>query len=105
MRPYPPGDRRAGLEECKGPIMSETLYGGTSSRRVTIRDLQQAKLAGDRWPMLTAYDYTTAQIFDAAGVPVLLVGDSAANVIYGYDTTLPVSVEELLPLVRAVARG
>ena len=85
--------------------MSETLYGGTSSRRVTIRDLQQAKLAGDRWPMLTAYDYTTAQIFDAAGVPVLLVGDSAANVIYGYDTTLPVSMEELLPLVRAVARG
>jgi 3-methyl-2-oxobutanoate hydroxymethyltransferase len=85
--------------------MSESLYGGTSSRRVTIRDLQQAKQAGDRWPMLTAYDYTTAQVFDAAGVPVLLVGDSAANVIYGYDTTLPVSVEELLPLVRGVVRG
>jgi 3-methyl-2-oxobutanoate hydroxymethyltransferase len=85
--------------------MSESLYGGTSSRRVTIRDLQQAKLAGDRWPMLTAYDYSTAQVFDAAGVPVLLVGDSAANVIYGYDTTVPVSVEELLPLVRGVVRG
>jgi len=85
--------------------MSESLYGGTSSRRVTIRDLQQAKLAGDRWPMLTAYDYSTAQVFDAAGVPVLLVGDSAANVVYGYDTTLPVSVEELLPLVRGVVRG
>ncbi|MFL6163155.1 MAG: 3-methyl-2-oxobutanoate hydroxymethyltransferase [Jatrophihabitantaceae bacterium] len=85
--------------------MSETLYGGTSSRRVTIRDLQQAKQVGDRWPMLTAYDYSTAQVFDAAGVPVLLVGDSAANVIYGYDTTLPVSVEELLPLVRGVVRG
>jgi 3-methyl-2-oxobutanoate hydroxymethyltransferase len=86
-------------------MMSESLYGGTSSRRVTIRDLQQAKLAGDRWPMLTAYDYSTAQVFDAAGVPVLLVGDSAANVVYGYDTTVPVSVEELLPLVRGVARG
>jgi 3-methyl-2-oxobutanoate hydroxymethyltransferase len=85
--------------------MSESLYGGTTSRRVTIRDLQQAKLAGDRWPMLTAYDYSTAQVFDAAGVPVLLVGDSAANVIYGYDTTVPVSVDELLPLVRGVARG
>jgi len=85
--------------------MSESLYGGTSSRRVTIRDLQQAKLAGDRWPMLTAYDYSTAQVFDTAGVPVLLVGDSAANVIYGYDTTVPVSVEELLPLVRGVVRG
>lgn len=85
--------------------MSESLYGGLSSRRVTIRDLQQAKLAGDRWPMLTAYDYSTAQVFDAAGVPVLLVGDSAANVVYGYDTTVPVSVEELLPLVRGVVRG
>jgi 3-methyl-2-oxobutanoate hydroxymethyltransferase len=85
--------------------MSETLYGGTSTRRITIRDLQNAKLAGDRWPMLTAYDYTTARIFDQAGVPVLLVGDSAANVVYGYDTTLPVTVDELLPLVRAVVRG
>ncbi|HEX8767110.1 MAG TPA: 3-methyl-2-oxobutanoate hydroxymethyltransferase, partial [Jatrophihabitans sp.] len=85
--------------------MSETLYGGTSTRRITIRDLQNAKLAGDRWPMLTAYDYTTARIFDRAGVPVLLVGDSAANVVYGYDTTVPVTIDELLPLVRAVVRG
>ncbi|MEO7262044.1 MAG: 3-methyl-2-oxobutanoate hydroxymethyltransferase [Jatrophihabitantaceae bacterium] len=85
--------------------MSETLYGGTSTRRITIRDLLNAKLAGDRWPMLTAYDFTTARIFDRAGVPVLLVGDSAANVVYGYDTTVPVTVDELLPLVRAVVRG
>ncbi|HEX4726466.1 MAG TPA: 3-methyl-2-oxobutanoate hydroxymethyltransferase, partial [Jatrophihabitans sp.] len=76
-----------------------------STRRVTIRDLQNAKLAGDRWPMLTAYDYSTAQVFDAAGVPVLLVGDSAANVVYGYDTTVPVTIDELLPLVRGVSRG
>ncbi|MDT0261420.1 3-methyl-2-oxobutanoate hydroxymethyltransferase [Jatrophihabitans lederbergiae] len=85
--------------------MSETLYGGTSTRRVTIRDLQAAKAAGDRWPMLTAYDYSTAGVFDNAGVPVLLVGDSAANVVYGYDTTVPVTVDELLPLVRGVVRG
>jgi 3-methyl-2-oxobutanoate hydroxymethyltransferase len=85
--------------------MSETLYGGSSHRRVTIRDLQNAKLAGDRWPMLTAYDYSTAQVFDAAGVPVLLVGDSAANVVYGYDSTVPVSIDELIPLVRGVVRG
>ncbi|HJQ03514.1 MAG TPA: 3-methyl-2-oxobutanoate hydroxymethyltransferase [Jatrophihabitans sp.] len=85
--------------------MTETLYGGTSTRRVTIRDLQNAKSAGDRWPMLTAYDYSTAQVFDAAGVPVLLVGDSAANVVYGYDTTVPVTADELLPLVRGVSRG
>jgi 3-methyl-2-oxobutanoate hydroxymethyltransferase len=85
--------------------MSEKLYGGTSSRRITIRDLQNAKLTGDRWPMLTAYDYSTARIFDSAGVPVLLVGDSAANVVYGYDSTVPVTMAELLPLVRGVVRG
>src|ERR1700710_1268110 len=86
--------------------MAETaLYGGVTNRRITIRDLQQAKERGERWPMLTAYDYSTARVFDEAGIPVLLVGDSAANVIYGYDTTVPVSVDELLPLVRGVARG
>jgi len=82
-----------------------TLYGGVQTRRVTIRDLQLAKDRGERWPMLTAYDYSTAKVFDSAGIPVLLVGDSAANVIYGYDTTVPVSVDELLPLVRGVVRG
>ena len=55
--------------------------------------------------MLTAYDLYTAEIFDEAGIPVLLVGDSAANNVYGYETTLPVTVDELLPLVRAVSRG
>jgi 3-methyl-2-oxobutanoate hydroxymethyltransferase len=55
--------------------------------------------------MLTAYDYSTARVFDAAGIPVLLVGDSAANVIYGYDSTVPVTVDELIPLVRGVVRG
>jgi 3-methyl-2-oxobutanoate hydroxymethyltransferase len=82
-----------------------TLYGGVTSRRVTIRDLQAAKERGERWPMLTAYDYSTARVFDAAGIPVLLVGDSAANMVYGYDTTVPVTVDELVPLVRAVVRG
>ena len=81
------------------------LYGGTSRGRVTISDLMAAKERGERWPCLTAYDATTADLFDAAGIPVLLVGDSAAMVIYGYDSTIPVTVEELLPLVRAVERG
>ncbi len=85
--------------------MSETLYGGIANRRVTIRDLQLAKDAGERWPMLTAYDYSTARVFDEAGIPALLVGDSAANVIYGYDTTVPVTADELIPLVRGVVRG
>ncbi|MDP9093084.1 MAG: 3-methyl-2-oxobutanoate hydroxymethyltransferase [Actinomycetota bacterium] len=82
-----------------------TLYGGVPNRRITVRDLQAAKDRAERWAMLTAYDYSTARVFDAAGVPVLLVGDSAANVIYGYDTTVPVTVDELLPLVRGVVRG
>ena len=85
--------------------MSESLYGGIVGRRVTVLDLQAAKGRGERWPMLTAYDYSTARVFDEAGIPVLLVGDSAANVVYGYDSTVPVSIEELLPLVRAVVRG
>lgn len=86
--------------------MPETaLYGGVTNRRITIRDLQAAKERGERWPMLTCYDYSTARVFDEAGIPVLLVGDSAANVVYGYDTTVPVSVDELLPLVRGVVRG
>jgi 3-methyl-2-oxobutanoate hydroxymethyltransferase len=85
--------------------MGETLYGGVQNRRITINDLHAAKAAGERWPMLTAYDYSTARIFDDAGIPVLLVGDSAANVVYGYDSTVPIEMDELIPLVRAVVRG
>ncbi|MEV0379656.1 3-methyl-2-oxobutanoate hydroxymethyltransferase [Nonomuraea sp. NPDC050643] len=82
-----------------------TLYGGVSGRRVTVRDLTAAKERGERWPMVTAYDAMTAKVFDAAGIPVLLVGDSAAMVVYGYDSTLPVTVDDLLPLTAAVVRG
>jgi 3-methyl-2-oxobutanoate hydroxymethyltransferase len=63
------------------------------------------KERGERWPMLTAYDMYSAEIFDEAGIPVLLVGDSAANNVYGHDNTLPVTVDELMPLVKAVVRG
>ncbi|MDP4506117.1 MULTISPECIES: 3-methyl-2-oxobutanoate hydroxymethyltransferase [unclassified Nonomuraea] len=84
---------------------STTLYGGVSGRRVTVRDLAAAKERGERWPMVTAYDAMTARVFDAAGIPVLLVGDSAAMVVYGYDSTLPVTVDDLLPLTAAVVRG
>jgi 3-methyl-2-oxobutanoate hydroxymethyltransferase len=82
-----------------------TLYGGPATRRVRTRDLVEAKHRGERWAMLTAYDQYTAGIFDAAGIPVLLVGDSAANNVYGYETTLPVTMDEMLPLVRGVVRG
>ena len=82
-----------------------TLYGGIRSRRVTVRDLQAAKDRGERWPMLTSYDMLTAGIFDEAGIPVLLVGDSAGNNVLGYDTTVPVTLDELLPLTRAVVKS
>jgi 3-methyl-2-oxobutanoate hydroxymethyltransferase len=79
------------------------IYGNLPpARRIRVPALQAMKDRGERWPMLTAYDMYTAQIFDAAGIPVLLVGDSAANNVYGYETTVPVTVDELLPLVRAV---
>src|SRR3954463_7766254 len=82
-----------------------TLYGGPATRRVRTRDLIAAKQRGEKWAMLTSYDQYTASIFDEAGIPVLLVGDSAANNVYGYETTVPVTVDELLPLVRAVVRA
>ncbi|GAB2676617.1 3-methyl-2-oxobutanoate hydroxymethyltransferase [Thalassiella azotivora] len=74
-------------------------------RRVRVHHLQQLTDRGERWAMLTAYDQYTAEVFDEAGIPVLLVGDSASNNVFGYDTTLPVTVDELLPLVRAVSRA
>jgi 3-methyl-2-oxobutanoate hydroxymethyltransferase len=82
-----------------------SLYGTTATRRVRTRDLHLAKERGEKWAMLTSYDQYTAGIFDAAGIPVLLVGDSAANNVFGYPTTLPVTVDELIPLVRAVVGG
>jgi len=82
-----------------------SLYGGPATRRVRIPDLLAAKERGEKWAMLTSYDQYTAGLFDEAGIPVLLVGDSAANNVYGYETTIPITVEELLPLVRAVVRG
>ena len=78
---------------------------GPPIKRTRIPQLLAMKQRGERWPMLTAYDTYAAEIFDEAGIPVLLVGDSAANNVYGYDSTLPVTVEELLPLVRAVVRS
>jgi len=82
-----------------------SLYGGPAHQRVRTRHLLQAKERGEKWAMLTAYDQYTAQIFDEAGIPVLLVGDSAANNVFGYPSTLPVTVDQLIPLVRAVVQG
>ncbi len=83
----------------------EPLYGGAAGRRITVRDIAAAKARGEKWPMLTAYDALSAHIFDEAGIPVLLVGDSAAMVVFGHDTTIPVTLDDLVPLTAAVVRG
>ncbi|MBO8194569.1 3-methyl-2-oxobutanoate hydroxymethyltransferase [Streptomyces oryzae] len=85
--------------------MPQTLYGGTRNRRVTVRDLALAKERGEKWPMLTAYDAMTASVFDEAGIPVLLVGDSMGNCHLGYETTVPVTMDEVAMLTAAVVRG
>ena len=74
-------------------------------RRTRIPALQTMKERGERWAMLTSYDALTAGVFDEAGIPALLVGDSAANTVLGMESTVPVTLDELLPLVRAVVGG
>lgn len=74
-------------------------------KRVRTRHFRRAKEAGTRITGLTSYDCLSAAIFDQAGIDFLLVGDSAGNAVFGYDTTLPVTVEELLPLTSAVVRA
>lgn len=94
-------------------MSEQTVYGAAADTpvdtkprtKVRTTHLQKWKAEGHKWAMLTAYDYSTARVFNDAGIPVLLVGDSAANVVYGYDTTVPVTVDELIPLVRAVVKG
>ena len=88
--PYGSGPAGAGVQPVK---------------RIRIHHLRAMKERGERFAMLTAYEQFAAEIFDEAGIPLLLVGDSAANNVFGYETTLPVTVEELLPLVGAVSRS
>lgn len=74
-------------------------------RRVRVHHLREAKARGERLTMLTAYDAVTAHIFDDAGVDMLLIGDSIGNVMHGHATTLPVTLDDLIPPARAVARA
>ncbi len=69
-----------------------------------VNDFAAAKAHNEHWSMITCYDALTAGVFDESGIPLLLVGDSAANVVYGHDSTIPITVDELIPLVRAVGR-
>jgi 3-methyl-2-oxobutanoate hydroxymethyltransferase len=85
-----------------GPTAQQT---SAPVRRVRTHHLREMKERGERFAMLTAYEMYAAQTFDEAGIQVLLVGDSASNNVYGNETSLPVTVDELVPLVRAVTRS
>ena len=74
-------------------------------KKVRTVHLAQAKVTGQKFSMLTCYDALTAQVFDRAGIEMLLVGDSAANVVLGYESTLTITLDEMIPLVAAVSRG
>ncbi|MBF8267103.1 MAG: panB [Dehalococcoidia bacterium] len=73
--------------------------------RITINDLREMKAKGEKFPMITAYDYTSARIVDEAGIPIILVGDSLGQVMLGYDSTIPVTMDEMIHHTKAVARG
>jgi 3-methyl-2-oxobutanoate hydroxymethyltransferase len=88
----------------KGTAMS-TATAWPDDRRITIRDLQAATDRGERWSMLTSYDTLTAGVFEQAGVRALLVGDTSAEMVLGYSDTLPVTMDQLISMVRAVVRG
>ena len=97
--PIPPASAAAAAE-VTAPY--GTGVQAAPQRRVRIPHLLAMKERGEKWAMLTAYDMYAAEIFDEAGIPVLLVGDSAGNNVYGFETTVPVTVDHLVPLVRAV---
>jgi 3-methyl-2-oxobutanoate hydroxymethyltransferase len=86
-------------------MMSEEVAApyGPTIKRIRTHHLREMKERGERFSMLTSYDMLTAQIFDEAGVEVLLVGDSASNNVLGNTTSLPITVDELIPLTRAVS--
>jgi 3-methyl-2-oxobutanoate hydroxymethyltransferase len=86
-------------------MTESVVYGGQSSTRVRVHHLQQAKERGEKWAMLTAYDTVSASVFEEAGIPVLLVGDSSGNVVLGYSSTVPVTVDDILLMTKAVTRS
>ena len=100
-QPAPYGDTAPATSPAAEPAAATP----TGPRRIRVHHLQEMKSRGERWAMLTAYDQYAAATFDEAGIPVLLVGDSASNNVYGNETSLPVTVDELIPLARAVTRS
>ena len=84
-------------------MSEETAPYGPTIKRIRTHHLHEMKQRGERFSMLTSYDMLTAQIFDEAGIEILLVGDSASNNVLGNATSLPITVDELIPLTRAVS--
>lgn len=76
-----------------------------TNKRNTVQTLIGMKQHGEKISMITAYDFTTARILDEAGIDAILVGDSAANVMAGYDTTVPMTVDEMIVYAASVVRG
>ncbi|MAT60818.1 MAG: 3-methyl-2-oxobutanoate hydroxymethyltransferase [Micrococcales bacterium] len=87
------------------PTKPSSVYGNITHRRITVNDLARAKQEHEKWAMVTAYDALIGGALEEAGIPVLLVGDSAAMVVLGYDSTLPITVDDLVLLTGAVVRG
>jgi 3-methyl-2-oxobutanoate hydroxymethyltransferase len=85
--------------------MSTQLQSNKSPRKITTKVLRQMKERGEKIAMLTAYDYSMARILDAAGIEVLLVGDSAANVMAGYETTVPMTLDAMIYHAQSVVRA
>ena len=88
----------------KADLMS-SASAWSDDRRITVTDLQASTDRGERWSMLTSYDVLTAGIFEQAGVRALLVGDTSAELVLGYESTLPVTMAELISMTRAVVAG
>ncbi len=74
-------------------------------KRITTNTLQKMKAAGEKISMITAYDFSFAKIFDAAGIDIILVGDSASNVMAGHETTLPITLDQMIYHASSVVRG
>lgn len=86
-------------------IASIMGYISEDRRKVTTQRLREMKLRGEKISMLTSYDYTMASIVDAAGIDIILVGDSASNVMAGNQTTLPITLEQMIYHAKSVVRG
>jgi 3-methyl-2-oxobutanoate hydroxymethyltransferase len=93
------------MSETTAPYGTGPTKSASTVKRIRTHHLRDMKERGEKWAMLTAYEQYAAQTFDEAGIPVLLVGDSASNNVYGNESSLPVTVDELVPLVRAVTRS